>query len=397
MNIQLSIINKGFIALIFLLLVLIIYYLIHIGNRFVERDKQIKICNKRSLKILLIIFFIYVFYALVNKYDIISNMLLTVTISIILSYLFNPIINYLENHNISRSLGIIILYIVILGIFVAISVSFIPRLGKELKGVAIVLPGYFERIAKFARGLYNRYYSSLDTVLPLMDSIEQIIFENIGKLQNLIVTNLSKLFTSVGDVFSKIVSLILIPILTFYFLRDKDEFANKLYLTVPKNKRAEARELFTQIDKALSQFIRGRLILAIYVGIVTTIVLLILDVNFAVVIGLLTGIADVIPYFGPFLGFLPAVVFAFLDSPTKGIWVAIIFVAIQWIENNVLAPKIIGDSTGLHPITVLLSLIIAGGMYGVIGMIFAVPIVSVLKILFGFFIDKIRKRNLISK
>lgn len=397
MNIESSILIRNLLILVFILLILIIYYLIHIGNRHIENSKQIRINKKKGLPIIAIIIFVYIFFLLTQKYEILSETLITIIISVILSYLFNPIINYLEKHNIPRSLGILMLYVVILGIIIAISFSIIPRLGREIGGLLAISPEYFKDISEFMNDLYTRYYSNVDSLPPIVHSIEEVIFDNIDRLQDLLLSNVSKLFTGMGEAFSRIISLILIPILTFYFLRDKDEFSNKLYLTIPKNKRKDARELFLQIDRALSQFIRGRLILAIYVGIVTTVLLLILDVNFAIVIGLITGIADIIPYFGPFLGFLPAVIFAFLDSPLKGIWVGVAFVIIQWVENNVLAPKVIGDSTGIHPITVLLSLIIAGGMFGVAGMIFSVPVVAILKIFFGFFMDKIRKRKLISK
>src|SRR5690606_35156615 len=158
-------------------------------------------------------------------------------------------------------------------------------------------------------------------------------------------------------------------------------------------RRQDVKELLLEIDRSLSQFIRGRLILAFYVGIVTTIFLLVLDIEFAILIGLVTGIADIIPYFGPFLGFLPAIIFGFLNSTMKGIWVAIIFILIQWVENNVLAPKIIGDSTGIHPITILLALIIGGGMFGVIGMIFSIPIIAIWNILFDFIIENVKKQN----
>lgn len=393
---QVSIMNRGLFFLKFIILFLFIYYFIHIGNRFIDEDKQIKVSRKRAFQVLFGIFVLYIFHFLIQKYDIISNILFTVIISLIFSYLLNPIVNYLERHNISRGLGIILLYIVIFGIIIGISISFIPRLGKELKEVIIVLPNYFNTISVFLKELYDRYYN-LESIAPIIENVEGLIFDNINRLQEIILINMSKLFTGVGSLVNRIINLVLIPILTFYFLKDKDKLINHTFLIIPKNKRPEIKELLIQIDKSLSQFVRGRLILAIYVGVATTVVLLILNINFAIVIGLLTGIADIIPYFGPFLGFVPAVIFAFLDSTTKGIWVAVIFILIQWIENNVLGPKIIGDTTGLHPITVLLSLIIAGNIYGVLGMIFVIPLVSILKILFGFFIDKVRKRRLTNR
>jgi len=393
---QISILNRGLFFLMFFFMFLFIYYFVHICNRFVDEDKQIRISRKRAFQILFVILVMYVIYSLIQKYEIISNILFTVIISLIFSYLLNPIINYLERHNISRGLGIILLYIVVFGIIIAISISFIPRLGNELKEVLMVLPSYFSTITDFFKDLYDKYYN-LENISPIIENVEGLIFDNINRLQEVLLTSMTKLFTGVGSLLNRMISLVLIPILTFYFLKDKDKLINQVFLIIPKNKRSEIKELLTQIDKSLSQFVRGRLILAIYVGVATTVVLLILDINFAIVIGLLTGIADIIPYFGPFLGFVPAVLFAFLDSATKGIWVAVIFILIQWVENNVLGPKIIGDTTGLHPITVLLSLIIAGNIYGVLGMVFVIPVVSILKILFGFFIDKARKRRLTNR
>lgn len=395
MGIQSSFLIKNLMVLVFILLILIIYYLIHIGNRFVDSNRRIRITRKKGLPVIAAILFVYIFYQLFNQFSILQDTLFTIIASVILAYLFNPIINYLERYNIQRTLSILILYVVILGVVFAISLSIIPRLGKELGGLLAVIPTYIKELTEFLNDLYDKYYSRVDYIPPIMKSIEDVVFQNIDKLQNIIVSNISRFINGVVHAFGKIISFILIPILTFYFLRDKDYFKNILFLTIPKTKRQSASELLTQIDRVLSQFIRGRLILAAYVGIVTTIILLILNVNFAIVIGLITGIADIIPYFGPFLGFAPAVIFAFLDNPVKGIWVGVIFIIIQWVENNVLAPKIIGDSIGIHPITVLLSLIIAGGMFGVMGMIFSVPAVAVIKILIGFFIDRAKKRNVV--
>ena len=130
--------------------------------------------------------------------------------------------------------------------------------------------------------------------------------------------------------------------------------------------------------------------MAVFVGVATAIVLWILGVNYAVVIGAITCIADIIPYIGPLLGFLPAIIVAFIQQPMKALWVGIAFVLIQWVENNLVGPKLLGDSTGLHPLTVLLCLIIGGGMFGVLGMIFSVPIVAILKIFWDRFFPMVK-------
>ncbi|WP_236914983.1 AI-2E family transporter [Clostridium sp. Cult2] len=393
MNVHSSVLIRNLILIISTLLILAIYYLIHIGNKYVEINKQIKINKKKILPILFILIFIYFFYLLSKEYGILSDTLKTIIISAILAYLFNPIINFFEKHNISRGLGVLIVYMVIIGIIIILSFLVFPKTGKELKRFLAVIPIYFEKFSKFVDNLYYKYYTNIDNMPPILQSIEGVILNSFQSIENVIINGISRFFEGVIATFSKVVSLILIPILTFYFLKDKDYFKTKIYLTIPKKMRKEVKELSLEIDRALSQFIRGRLILAIYVGVATTILLLILKIDFAIVIGIITGIADIIPYFGPFIGFLPAVFFALLSSPIKSLWVAILFIGIQWVENNVLAPKIIGETTGIHPITILLALVIGGGMFGVMGMIFSIPAVAVFKILYGFFMEKVRNRN----
>ncbi len=286
------------------------------------------------------------------------------------------------------------MYLTIIGLILLLSFSVFPKTGKEIKRFITILPMYFEKITSFIDDMYYRYYTNIDNMPPIIKGIEAVIINSFRNFEDLILSSVSRFVEGIISTFSKVISLILIPILTFYFLKDKDYFKTSLYLLIPKRFRKEVKELSIEIDRALSQFIRGRFILAIYVGITTTILLLILRIDFAVVIGIITGIADIIPYFGPFLGFLPAVFFAFVSSPVKALWVAILFIGIQWIENNVLAPKIIGETTGMHPITILLALIIGGGMFGVMGMVFSVPVVAVFKILFSFFVERVKIRNL---
>lgn len=394
MNIQSSALIRNLFILISVFIVFAIYYLIHIGNRYVDANKRIQVNKKKAVPILAGVIFVYIFYLLSKKYGILSDTIYTIIISMVLAYLFNPIINYFEKHNISRGLGVFIVYIIIIGIIFILSFLVIPKTGREIKRFMNVIPLYFGKVSQFTDKLYMKYYTNIDNMPPIFQGIEDIILKNINNIQNLIITSVSRFFEGLISTFSKVISLILIPILTFYFLKDKEYFKTKLYLTVPKKNRKEVKELFLEIDRILSQFIRGRLLLALYVGVATTILLLILKIDFAIIIGMLTGIADIIPYFGPFIGFLPAVFFALLSSPIKALWIAILFVGIQWIENNVLAPKIIGKSTGIHPVTVLLALIIGGGVFGIMGMIFSIPAVAIFKILFGFFMGKVRRPNI---
>ncbi len=371
----------------------VIYYLVNIGNTYVKETRKIKI-HKEKLFTFLFLFFIFLLYRhLSNKYSIISDMLATMIISIILAYLLNPLITKLEDKKINRTRGIFIVYLFILALLFILSFLVLPKIGREFKKLFNNFPNYIDRASALTDELYRKYYKNFENFPDIFDKLEESLLGTIDTVQKIIVTGLAKFFNGIINTFSKVVNLVLIPILTFYFLRDKEYFKNLLISFIPKKHRSEIIDLAREMDESLGKFVRGRLLLALYVGVATTILLLIVRVDFAIVIGFITGIADIIPYIGPFLGFMPAVFFAFLDSPLKAFWVGLCFLAIQWVENNVLAPKIIGKSIGIHPLTILISLIIGGGMYGVVGMIFAVPFVAVSKILIDFFYKKLKKRK----
>lgn len=375
------------------LLILIIYYLINIGNNYVEGKQKIKINNKIIIPFFIGLITIVLMRSLFKEYAILSDTFYTIIFSIILAYLFNPIINYLESKNINRLWGVLLLYLIIVMIVLIFAFLVIPRSSREIKRLMVDFPYYLDKASGLIDFLYNEYYSTMGDLPPIFQGVQQVIMENIVGLESMIVNGLKTFMGGIINTFSKVVSLVLTPILTLYFLVDKDYFKERFLNIIPKKYKNDFMELSRDIDNSLSKFVRGKIIMAAYVGFATTLVLLILGVEFAIVIGFITGFADVIPYIGPFLGFIPAVFFAFLSSPIKALWLSIIFLLIQWSENNILAPKIIGDTTGIHPIIILLSIIVGGGIFGVMGMILGVPVVAVLLILHEFAKEKIKARR----
>jgi len=384
---------KGILVLLILLLSLIIYYLVNIGNKHVEDRKKINL-NKRIILFSLVgIILIYFLYALFQKYEFLSDMIFTIIMSLIISYALNPIINYLETKNINRLNGVLIVYLSIVGIITILAFSVIPRSGEEIRRLSTDLPKYFDQLSKIVDSIYTKYYSTLGGLPPVFQGIETVIMDNIVKLENAISNGLENFVTGIIDIATKVVSIVLTPILTLYFLADKNYFKEKIINLIPRDYRDDMVYLASIINISLTKFIRGRLLMSLYVGVSVTLLLLIMGIEFAVVIGFITGLFDIIPYIGPFIGFVPAVLFAFISKPIKAVWVSIIFLLIQWTENNILAPKIIGENMGMHPMVILLSIIVGGGIFGVLGMIISIPVVSITRTIFIFVLDK-RKEKL---
>ena len=376
--------------LIIMLLSLATYYLINIGNNYVEKDKKINIDKNLILPIIGGFFLAFIFYKMFKKYSILSDTFYTIIFSLVIAYLLNPLVMFLERKGLkNRIVSVLLIYIVVIGIIIIFAFLIIPRSGREIKTFVKNMPVYMERVTNFTDSVSNSYKRVTGDIPFISENLKKTLGNSIAGFETIFTNWIKSFLNLLYNMFSKVVALVLTPILTLYFLVDKEKFIDKFFSLMPERHLEDIKGLFSEIDDSLSKFVRGRLIMAIYVGISITIVLLILGVDFAIPIGFITGFADIIPYIGPFLGLVPAVFFAILESPGKAMWVIILFLLIQWSENNIIAPKAIGESTGLHPLVVLLAIIIGGGMFGVLGMIFSVPLIAVGLILYKFLKEKI--------
>ncbi|SMB82924.1 Predicted PurR-regulated permease PerM [Peptoniphilus asaccharolyticus DSM 20463] len=390
----------GTATLILLLLFLTIYYLINIGNVYIESDKRIRVDLKVIINVLLGIIVLYIFRIILRKFGVVADTLWAIFFGAVIAFVINPIVTFLETKNIKRKFGVLIVYVSIILIFGILMVIVIPKTVQEITNLLLRIPVVFEKLGTdFGKILENlskdnssTIYQSFD-LMKIADGFRDSVMKLLNNLQNSVVDNLKNVGSGVGVVFSKLLRIVLMFIFAFYFTVDKDKFKNSIVKNLPRKYKEDILYLSMRINQALLNFVKGRLLLAFFVGFFTMIYLLILRVDFAIVIGIITMIADIIPFVGPFMGFVPAVLFAFIVSPFKALWVAILFVLLQWAENNILAPKLIGDKTGLNPILVLISILIGGGVFGVLGMILSVPVFSIILILVDYFKIKYNEIN----
>ena len=377
-------------VLLTVLLLLVIYYLVHIGNNFIPERKRIRVNNSKVLPLIGLIIGIYFFWYLFGKYSILSDLFFTINLSAVLAYILNPAVLYLESRGMKKIYAVFTLYLIIAGVIFILAFLVMPGIAREVRNLAENMPRYFSNIKSFVDRLNVLYTQYMGGLPPMFQGIQKAVIDGIGRIELSLGNSINSLFQGLVNSFTKIVTLVLSPILVFYFLVDKEVFKVKIKQLIPVKYKEDIFYLAGEIELSVSKFIRGRIIMAICVGIGTTIFLLILGVDFAIVIGFLTTIGDVIPYIGPFMAFVPAVIFAFISSPIKALWVSIFFVLLQWAENNLLGPKILGTSTGMHPLIILLAIIIGGAMFGVLGMILSVPFIAIARIFYHFLVERLR-------
>ena len=209
----------------------------------------------------------------------------------------------------------------------------------------------------------------------------------IERMNGVVVTAINAGFDSVKTLGSNLVNILLGMIISFYLLKDMDYFkkltSDGFDLLFKSTSNKKTRLFIEDVDNVVSKFIRGQLLDGIIVGILSSIGLWIIGLDFPVLIGMTAGIANVIPYFGPIIGSVPAVIVGLLSgSPIKALFAVLVLLGIQQVDGAIIAPKIVGESVGLHPVFIILSIIIGGAYFGLLGMLLAVPAAGILKLLF---------------
>ncbi|MCI5997638.1 MAG: AI-2E family transporter [Peptoniphilaceae bacterium] len=359
-----------------------LYVFFKFSNKKLEEKDKIHINKLKLLRIAIYVLICIGAIALFKSFSILRITLATFVVSIIFSYILNPLVNYFEKKNIKRIYSIFLVYLIIFLSLAILIIGIFPGTIKQFKNLFISLPDLVKNFVEYTNDLRDKLFTNVPVVNNLINNFNEQIMKLVSLLTQGILSRISGMVAGVSGLIAVFIQLILIPVISFYLLLEKDKIFNKIGKTVPDRYKKFSIDLWKEVDNSLSMFVRGRIVMAIFVGVATMIYLAIMGIDFALVIGIITCIADIIPYIGPFLGFVPAVLLALFKGPITAFWVAVCFCLIQWVENNILGPKILGDSTGMHPLTVLILLIVGGGMFGVAGMILSVPIVAALKIVY---------------
>lgn len=372
------------IALMFLSLIFVLfatYYMVNIGNNYVDDKRKVRLNLRKILKYVLIFAGAAIIITIFKSYNSLRYLLNAFLTSVVIAYVLNPLVKWLETRypKLKRKWWILIIFLALFLILVFMMVSLLPRTINEFSKLVNNFPLYLDQAKKVVIDLSHKYFGR--DVLNLEKLKVRDIFGKLGTSD----FNFSSMMVGVKSTFSKIFIAVLVPIFVFYLLNDKEIFIKKLKGLIPEKYREQSVEIGKKMDESVFKYVKGKILMAIYVGAAVGIFLGIIGVDFALVIGIITMFADIIPYIGPFLGLAPATVFALLDSPTKAIFVIIMFLFLQWTENNIVGPKIMSDQLGYHPMLVLIITIAGGFLFGFVGMIFALPFVIALEVVYEYY------------
>ncbi len=300
-------------------------------------------------------------------------------LALAIAYVIAPLVSALEYRGLGRGGAILSVYLLLALLTGTLVLRVVPSGYREFQRLAGAVPEYAANLRTAVAALQERFR---DPGVPrgLRDGLEAML--------TLVETRTHSLMeTAVGNLFAYLewgAYLLLAPILAYYLLQDQERLRRSALRTLPRAWRAPAVELLRGIDGVLGGFVRGQLLLAAAVGLLATLATHLLGLRYALLLGLWAAVAELVPYVGPFLGAVPACLAGLLVSPWLGLQVAVVFLIIQQLENAIIAPRVMGQTVGLHPLAVMLAVLSGGALGGIPGMVLAVPLAGVARVIWLF-------------
>jgi predicted PurR-regulated permease PerM len=327
--------------------------------------------------LLLLLIVIFVFLKLQALWMPVLNILLSVIIPFIIAafitYLLHPVVEKLHETGLHRGIAVFIIYFLFFGGAGFSLYKGIPAIIHQLRDLA-------ENAPQFA----NQYRGWIDVIQEKTstwpDGIQTRIDDGIFAVEGALDSLLSRVINSLLNVLNYAVIIAVIPFISFYLLKDFTIMKKAVWYLTPRRWRKEGVLFLRDIDKSLGSYIRGQLLVCAAIGTISSLLFWVFGMRYPLLLGLIIGVTNIIPYFGPIIGAVPAVIIASTLSVKMIVITVGIIIVLQFLEGNILSPLIVGKSLHMHPLLIMLALLAGGEAGGILGLIIAVPILAVLKV-----------------
>ena len=350
--------------------------------------------SKRILKIVYILFFIlsiYVILILAKELHFIEFILTILQIvsplfiGLIVAWLFDPFVKWLNKKGIKRFWGTFITYSILLGTIYIIIAAIVPLLSEQISDFAGMVPQIFDAIEGWIDGIFTQLgdiknFNAESFKADIFEQIETIGVNLTNSLPTIVVDVVKSTFSGLG--------IIIVGLIIGFYLLISFDGKGGIISFLPKKIQKTTIELIEEVDNSLRSFVQGALFDCTFVFIITTIGLWVIGLKAPLIFGLFCGLTNIIPYAGPYIGGIPAIIVGFSQDPMIGLLTLIVIVVIQFLEGNFIQPLIMSRTTKLHPVTIMLGLLIFGYFWGIIGMLVATPVIASVKAIIMFYDEK---------
>lgn len=301
----------------------------------------------------------------------IKDVLIILFMAIIIASAVGPFANWLEQRKIPRLLGVLVLYLALFGLLVFLLSLVMPIISLEIGQLTQALPKFISSLSgaleKAQQTTTTHYFDFFSEIQNLLDGFAQFLQISAGSALNLVV-----------NIFGGVLSFAAVIIISFYLSVMKQGTAGFIKSVLPAKYEDYIIGLWKRAEHKVGRWLQSQLLLALSVGLFVFIGLSLLNVRYALLLGIIAMVLEIVPIVGPVVAAIPGVILAFAQSPVLGAWVLVFYVAVQQVEANVLAPFILGKTLGLNPVTVIIALLIGGTLAGIIGILLSVPVAVII-------------------
>ena len=307
-------------------------------------------------------------------------------VGFIIAWFFEPFVSKLQKKKVPRIVGCILVYLFIIGIIFLIIYLFVPALISQFKDFVAVAPNIFDEITDFIMNMIAKFDANGVIDLKL---VKKNIMDTITDFGLSIGSDMPKYLFAFGkSIVSGGISFVLGLMIGFYLLYDFEKANTALNGIIPVSWQDGYKELTTRINTSLRSYVQGVLIVMLLVFITQCIGLTLAGMKSPMLFALFCAVTDVIPYFGPYIGAIPAIIVGFTISPITGICVIIAILVVQLLENNFYQPLIMGHTMKLYPVTIMLGLLLFEHFFGILGMVIATPCIACIKVIAVFILER---------
>lgn len=295
-------------------------------------------------------------------------------------YLLNPLVDRLEKHHVGRTWSILGLFIIVALLLVWGIGSLIPMVQRQLTTLIAEWPHYWQEVTQtLSTWLQDDRLSGLKDQLDHFN--QQLAERSSSVISSFAQSTVSSVGNIVGRVVAIAVGVVTAPFILFYLLRDGHQLPDYLAKILPVKHRESAKHLLVEMNRQVSNYVRGQLIVAFIVAMLFYVGFLIIGLRFALLLGIVAGVLNLVPYLGSFLAMVPAVVVAAFISPWMLVKVLIVFIVEQTLEGRFISPLVLGSSLKIHPLTIIFILLISGKAFGVLGVVLGIPGYAVIRVI----------------
>lgn len=341
---------------------------------------------------LIIMVFSHVSFIFDPIFGFIGTVALPVILSIVGYYLLSPLVNVLQRYKVKRGWGILIVFVALSGIITILVSTILPFLRDQTEALIASFPGYARQLGMdidmWARNSpFEAQY--MEVSKNMQTDAEQFLGSITQNFSNVAGQTLDSITGVIATLTNFIVSLVTVPFILFYLLKDGHKLYSGFLHVLPPKMRGRTGAMLIEMDEQLRSYIQGQMLVSLCIGIMMYIGFLIIGLDYALLLAAIASVTSVVPYLGPVIAITPAIIIAIVTSPFMVLKLAIVWTVVQLLEGKFISPQIMGKSLQIHPVTIIFVLLTAAHLYGVVGVLIGLPTYALLKVfvtyMFGLF------------